>query len=80
MLLAQGSNSEKWIRRLPGNDESEIPRGGRHGAFTGGVNEEGREGEVGWWDDGALGASRFERACDKAAKRIDGLFHHPQAP
>ena len=65
MLLAQGSESEKWIRRLPGNEPSRSLED-RH--------ESGHGQSEKWWADGIAGASSFERACQKAAERIGRLY------
>lgn len=68
MLLAQGSEGERWIERLPVFDDH-VPSSGS-----------GQEGEEVLWlgGGGVRGASLFERECDKAAKRIGGLFDAPQ--
>lgn len=72
MLLAQGSEGEGWINRLPGCDDNRAQTG------QGGLKEHceaspgGEEGV--WWGDGVRGASLFERECDKAAKLIGRLF------
>eukprot|EP00903_Cladosiphon_okamuranus_P009460 g9019.t1 len=72
MLLAQGSEGQMWIDRLPiFGDKVPSPIG----AAT-----EGEPGEEVVWlgGGGVSGASLFERECDKAAKRIGGLFDAPQ--
>eukprot|EP00752_Nemacystus_decipiens_P006630 g5961.t1 len=70
MLLAQGSEGVQWIERLPVfGDGAPSPGDGEHGD------------EVLWLGGGGLnGASLFERECDKAAKRVEGLFDAPQEP
>ena len=72
MLLAQGSEGAQWIERLPvfGDD---IPN--RCEAAGGG---EQSEEVLRLGGGGVSGASLFERECDKAAKRIEGLFDAPQ--
>lgn len=75
MLLAQGSEGEAWINRLPGRDDNEAKTGGFEGpceAFPRG------EAGGGWWTDGVVGASLFERECDKAAKMVGRLFDSPR--
>lgn len=72
MLLAQGSEGEKWIERLPvfgDNVPSPCEAAG-----------DGEPGEQVLWlgGGGVSGASLFERECDKAALRIGGLFDAPQ--
>lgn len=76
MLLGQGSEGEKWIERLPVfGDDVPSPCGAAGGG------ERGEQGEEVLWlsgGGGVSGASLLERECDKAAKRIGGLFDAPR--
>lgn len=75
MLLAQGSEGEKWIQCLPGHDVGYDP-GSALVDCDGGVDVTFPTVEH-WWGKGASSASLFERECDKAAKRTGWLFETP---
>lgn len=78
MLLAQGSEGEGWIKRLPGCDDNRAQT--RQGVSKEHCEASPGGGEGVWWADGVSGASLFERECDKAAKLIGRLFDATPPP
>lgn len=77
MLLAQGSEGEKWIERLPAFGER-VPSPSEAAAAGGGYKRGEEEDVLRLGGGGVGGASLFERECDKAAKRIGSLFDAPR--
>ncbi|CAN0288691.1 unnamed protein product [Scytosiphon promiscuus] len=89
MMLAQGSQGQKWIERLPGPDRQRKSVNDRNrdeqaltrdeGDLKASLEAAGGERAGSWWCQGGVsGASLFERECDKAAKRVGRLFDAPQ--
>lgn len=80
MLMAQGGEGAEWIARLPGRDISNFRKHGVNcssetlpGSSAKSCN--GYDGDKEWWvDGGMIGASLFERECDKAARKIGRLY------